>query len=376
MGQELFPGWRPPQIAKYYGFPEGYTGKGQSIGIVSLGGAFQLSDVHRDFEVMGAPVPDVRQVLVDEAAITPEQDKKLTYETQLDIGVIGSLCPEAAITLYRGPNTPVGFANTVARAISEHNSVISISWGSKETDSDKHEALELILKMAASHVDVTICAAVGDGGSSSTRALNGNAIPAEDGLAHVQYPASSPYVLACGGTELWAASNKISERVWNNSKGSGAIKQGGAATGGGVSALFDLPAWQKAAGISIPSVNTGNKGRVVPDVSGFAATGDWEIYEYSDALFLGGTSAVAPLWASLITHVNEARTAEGKPALGFLNDKLYKLAAKGGYFTDITVGNNRPEANYPGYKAQPGFDACTGWGAPIAGKLFKALVDL
>ena len=84
---------------------------------------------------------------------------------------------------------------------------------------------------------------------------------------------------------------------------------------------------------------------------------------------------VAPLWAAFITLVNEARQAAGKSRLGFVNERLYELAPKGGLFNGITIGTNRPSPDYPGYDAKPGFDACTGWGSPIGEKLFAALVE-
>lgn len=158
--------------------------------------------------------------------------------------------------------------------------------------------------------------------------------------------------------------------VWNNTE-----RKSGAA-GGGISVLFERPAWQTDAGVDICCANTGKQGRVTPDVAGLAAGGDWMIFDDFRPEITGGSSAVAPLWAAFIALVNEARAASGKPRLGFVNERLYALAAKGGLFNDIVLGSNRPTPDYPGYDAQPGFDACTGWGTPIGGKLFAALVEV
>jgi len=201
-------------------------------------------------------------------------------------------------------------------------------------------------------------------------ACNGVPIPAPGNVAQVDYPASNPNVLACGGTELVLQNGQHTEWVWNNTNTS---RKGGAG-GGGVSRLFGVPDYQANAGIKIPSVNDGSTGRVVPDVAGLAAAGDWNIFESDQGELIGGTSAVAPLWASLIALINEGRAQQGKAALGFVNDKLYALAAQGGLFNDVVNGNNSIAENYPGYEATAGFDACSGWGTPIGAKIVKALL--
>jgi kumamolisin len=173
---------------------------------------------------------------------------------------------------------------------------------------------------------------------------------------HVDFPASSPYALACGGTRLLAAGNAIeSEVVWNDGT------QGGAG-GGGVSAVFALPAWQQ----NLALVGSNGKSqpllkRGVPDVAGNAdpATGYQVYIDGSDAV-VGGTSAVAPLWAALFARIN---TANGSAA-GFVNPKLYQQQAA---FHDVTQGNN----GY--YAAAPGWDACTGLGSPDGKKLASVL---
>ena len=99
----------------------------------------------------------------------------------------------------------------------------------------------------AAALGVTICAASGDNGSSDG---------VNDGANHVDFPASSPHILACGGTSLLSANGAIkSETVWNDGA------QGGAG-GGGFSNQFPLPAWQASANIKPPS----GGGRGVPDV--------------------------------------------------------------------------------------------------------------
>jgi len=183
---------------------------------------------------------------------------------------------------------------------------------------------------------VSVCCASGDSGSSDGVA---------DGEAHVDFPASSPNVLACGGTNLQSSKGKItSEVAWNDASG---------ATGGGVSETFSLPSYQAKANVPV-SVNPSHfKGRGVPDVSGDAdpATGYQVRVDGRSAVF-GGTSAVAPLWAALIALLNQQH---GSPR-GFWNPSLYTAPA--GSFHDITSGNNGA------YQCGPGWDACTGLGSP------------
>jgi len=196
----------------------------------------------------------------------------------------------------------------------------------------------VILPPAA--MGVTVCIASGDNGSTDG---------VSDGSNHVDFPASSPNVLACGGTTLQAAGGKItSETAWNE------LANNEGATGGGVSDVFPLPSWQS--GANVPSPANPNGGRGVPDVSGDAdpTTGYVTLVDGQSGV-IGGTSAVAPLWAGLIALINQSI---GKP-VGFINPLLYPNASSGGDFNDITSGNNGA------YSAGPGWDACTGLGSPI-----------
>jgi kumamolisin len=203
---------------------------------------------------------------------------------------------------------------------------------------------------SAAAMGVTVCVAAGDDGSTDG---------VTDGLNHVDFPASSPNVLACGGTELIASGNAItSETVWNE------LANNEGATGGGISDVFPLPSWQTGAGVP-PSANSShNVGRGVPDVAGDAdpATGYVTLVDGNPDV-IGGTSAVAPLWAGLIALINQSI---GKP-VGFINPLLYEDASTAADFHDITSGTNGA------YSAGPGWDACTGLGSPIGIQVATAL---
>ena len=201
---------------------------------------------------------------------------------------------------------------------------------------------------AAASLGVTVCCASGD---------NGSADGVSDGKPHVDFPASSPFALGCGGTKLTVSGTSISsEVVWNENASS-------SATGGGVSGFFALPAYQKNA--KVPVAAGANKaGRGVPDVAGDAdPNSGYRVRVDGQSLVIGGTSAVAPLWAGLIALMNQKL---GKP-VGYLNPLLYGSVVGKGAFRDIVSGNNGS------YSAAAGWDPCTGWGSPVGSKLLKAL---
>jgi kumamolisin len=163
-------------------------------------------------------------------------------------------------------------------------------------------------------------------------------------------------VVGCGGTKLALNSSSISsEVVWNELSGN----EG--ATGGGVSEVFAVPAFQSCAGV--PAAPNGFRGRGVPDVAGDAdPSSGYQLVVDGSSTVIGGTSAVAPLWAGLLARINQSL---GKP-VGYLNPLLY-AASGAASFNDITSGNNG------GYSAGAGWDACTGLGSPNGTRLLAAL---
>ncbi|MGH9407586.1 MAG: S53 family peptidase [Terriglobia bacterium] len=348
--------YTPPQVAQLYDFPANVNGKGETIGIIELGGGYAQSDLDSYFSALGiSPAPVVSSASVDGGTNQPTGDPNgPDAEVMLDIEVCGSVAPGAKIVVYFAPNTDAGFLDAINQAAmdKQHNpSVISISWGGAESTwtSQSLQSMNSALQ-AASAVGVTVCIACGDDGSTDG---------VTDGEAHVDFPASSPYALACGGTHLVGSGTAISdEQVWNDLPNNGA-------TGGGISATFGLPSWQSAANVP-PSVNPGNfKGRGLPDVAGDAdpLTG-YQIEVDGSNIVVGGTSAVAPLWAGLIALFNQATA---RP-LGYLNPPLYQqIAPAAGAFHDVTSGNNGS------YQAAPGWDACTGWGSPNGAAMLGVL---
>jgi kumamolisin len=345
-------GFFAPEVARFYEFPDEVDGRGETIALVELGGGFRRSDCTAAFRAMGLPPPDVVVIGVDGASNHPTGDPGgPDGEVALDIQVAGAVAPGARIAVYFAPNTERGFLDAVASAVHDERlspTVLSISWGGPEEAWTRQglAALDAVFQDACA-LGITVCCASGDDGSDDR---------VGDGRAHTDFPASSPHVLACGGTRLVAERGRIVEEVaWN----AGPLR---GATGGGVSAAFRLPPWQEAAGIP-GSANPGHhRGRGVPDVAGDAApaTG-YRVVVDGVARVIGGTSAVAPLWAGLVARCNEAL---GRP-IGWLAPLLYG-GARGGV-RDILAGDNGA------YRAGPGWDACTGLGSPRGRALLACL---
>ena len=343
----------PPQLASLYSFPAGLNGSGQCIGIIELGGGFMPGDIKAYFTSLRLPVPSVKAIRVDGGRNHPTNANSADGEVMLDIEVAAAIAPKAVIAVYFAPNTNQGFLDAVTSAVHDSvnkPSVISISWGSSESNWTAQAMTQLDQAFqAAAAMGVTICCAAGDNGSSDG---------VTDGKAHVDFPASSPFALGCGGTKLVASGQTISsEVVWNANPTS-------SATGGGVSGFFRLPAYQNSAHVPPAFGTAGQTGRGVPDVAGDAdPSSGYQVRVDGQNLVIGGTSAVAPLWAGLIALMNQKL---GHP-VGFLNPLLYGSLAGRGLFNDIVSGNNGS------YSAGPGWDACTGWGSPIGSKLLTAL---
>jgi kumamolisin len=339
----------PPRIAELYDFPRDLDGRGQRIGVIELGGGFRRSKLRSYFEKLGKPMPKFTAVSVDGVRNRPGRDRAADGEVMLDIEVIGAIAPGAEQLVYFAPISDRGFVDAVTTALFDPRgpSVLSISWGQAEDQwtEQARRALDQAFRAAAA-LGVTVCAASGD---------NGWTDGVEGRVAHVDYPASSPHVLACGGTHLEETDDGIAEIVWNHD---------GNSTGGGVSSYYDVPAWQESARVP-PSVNADRSpGRGVPDVAGNADpdTG----YLVGDGVTdhpYGGTSAVAPLWAALVAQLNQRLGSRA----GFLNPLLYERLDRS-VFNDVSKGTNGA------YRARrAAWDACTGHGTPRGRALLDAL---
>lgn len=348
--------YTPVQVAQLYGFPSGASATGQTIGIIELGGGYKPADLTAYFSSINQAPPKVIEVSVDKGKNNPTNANSADGEVMLDIEVAAAVAPGANIVVYFTPNTDQGFIDAIATAIHDTTnkpSVISISWGGPESSwtTQAMSALDQACQSAAA-LGITITVAAGDDGS--TDGLT-------DGANHVDFPASSPHVLACGGTKLVGTGSTISsEVVWNELS----VNEG--ATGGGVSDVFPLPSWQANANVPASTQNGGGRG--VPDVSGDAdpSTG-YVIRVDGQTSVIGGTSAVAPLWAGLIALAN----AQNGTSAGFIQPAIYGSGGSAA-FNDITSGTNYTGTPV-GFTAGPGWDACTGLGSPIGSKVIALI---
>lgn len=340
----------PNQLARLYNFPVNTTGAGQTIAIIELGGGYRTKDLRTYFLGLGVPLPKISAVSIDGGLNTP--GSSADAEVMLDIEVVGAVASGARIVVYFAPNTDQGFHDALSKAAHDtvrKPSIISISWGGPEDQWTPQalQAMDAALQDAAA-MGVTVTVACGDNGSSD--GIN-------DGKLHVDFPAASPYVLACGGTKLLASNSQISrEEVWNE------IASNEGATGGGISRILPKPAYQAQAGVPLQP-ETQFAGRGVPDISGDAdPTTGYFVRVDGQNIVIGGTSAVAPLWAGLIALANQ----QLGHSVGFVNPRLYAIPQS--TFRDITVGNNGA------FSASLGWDPCTGLGSPDGVALVNALL--
>ncbi len=373
------PFWTTAEMERAYEFPEHFDGSGQVIGLIELGGGYDEQDLQAFFRERGLPVPRVTFKSVDGSPNQPASAEaiqqwldvvegrreesscdptlleaaQMTVEVTMDIQLAAALAPGAEIVVYMASATEEGIYKALSLAVHDEQppvDVISMSWGEPESFvSDAHvNAITQVLEDAA-HRGITVCASSGDFGAYDD--------PQNKSLC-VNFPASSPLVLACGGSTVLRCESEIEkEIVWNC--GLHGIP---AATGGGISERFDRPQWQSSD--QVPLSPTGRQGRGVPDV---AASAD---PHNGCAIVVGGkrcssfgTSAVVPLWAALIARCNQSLGARS----GHVNPVLYELArSTQSPFRAIEEGDNGF------YHATAGWSACTGLGSPKG----RQLVDL
>jgi len=370
------------QLAALYDFPAGTDGSGQTIGIVEIGGGFREADLDNYFKQAGVTnPPNVTVATVPGGASNspaPTNKALPDIEVLLDMEVAGSAAPGANFVMFFGKNGSTKQTMLAVQAAvhdaTANPTILSLSWGGEEYDSSLGAGEQGVLEkqyqdnmndlfQTAGTLGMTVCVSSGDHGSACAP-LNDPQIP-WDGHAHVSFPASSPYVLAVGGTHIISVSGTtVPEEAWHPDANDG--------TGGGISRYFPRPTYQEQ-DVSQAAVNPpGGLGRGVPDVSadaaqesGYIVIVDGKSYPGSGPNYppIGGTSASAPLWAALIARLNQAL----KTNLGFVNPLLYQLPSSSSAIHDIIKGNNGD------YKAGPGWDACTGLGTPDGQKLLDAL---
>jgi subtilase family serine protease len=368
-------GYTDNQVADAYQlnglYSAGDEGAGQTIGMYELE-PYLLSDIQGFQSCYGISTdPElVSYVKVDPNA--PSDDSPGSGESEMDIDNAVGLAPKASVIVYLAANSgnaPYDLWSNIISA--DKATVVSTSWLLPE-DEENYQTVqaENTLFMEAAVQGQSIISASGDNGSQG-------GTPGYTGYA-VMDPASQPYVTGVGGTSLTYTPPQTtrSESVWNNGSG---------ASGGGISAFWTMPSYQRALGtISgessyVPCESDSIDCREVPDVSldadpltGYTVYytgngfGPWQIE--------AGTSGAAPTFAALIALAN-ASSQCANVNIGFVNPTLYTDAASdySSDFYDVTSGNNSAGGGYPLFPALSGYDMASGLGTPNGTHLAASL---
>ena len=351
----------PPQIVKAYGIPSS-TGLGVKIGIIGLGGGFYQSDLNSSFTDLRTAglipsttaTPIIKQVLLD-GATGDYASSDASTENTVDIYCVATTVPAADITMYIGVNSFASFKNLIDRAISDGCHIITISWGTNESNIGTF--LESSLANAA-NAKITVCVASGDWGSSFT-GLNS---------LQIYYPTSSPNVISVGGTKLTLGAGDSRSAESDDNRNPNFVAGWGG--GGGLSTLFSLPSWQSGLYYT-PIINsiigspTALTVRGVPDIS--APMNAYAVYLNGTIGGIGGTSLAAPLMAGILARYQQLTGIQRSSAE--YNAIFY---ANPGAFYDITVGTNNTRA-VDGYAGTSGWDCVTGLGPPTGTTLYSPL---
>lgn len=345
--------WTVKELCAAYEWPmPNDVAGGGRIALIHLAGGWLQTDINQFFAAQGlpglAPTPTDRSLDSDATNSKLQTPNEADAEVALDIQLASAAYAvatnkPATIVVYRTTDLTTG----LVAATADNCDVCCITWGADEQTWGR-AAADAFNAAAKAAVDsgMIIVAASGDNNSS-----DGGPTP-----SNVDFPASSPYVIGCGGTSLGkppkgAAAEKAAalkkalreEKVWNDEPGD----PDGDGTGGGVSEFFAIPDWQ------LGTLQAAR--RIVPDVAAHAdpASG-YRIVVGGQDHIVGGTSAAAALYAGLFAAFG--------PKRGFILPDLYKNPV---CFNDITDGNNGM------FRALVGPDACTGLGSPKA----KLLAD-
>jgi kumamolisin len=354
-------GLDPRRVAEFYNFPPDVDGTGQTIALIELGGGFNFSDIETYCDRLKIRKPRIRVVEIDGQKNAPVSKDVLkdflrrmrggkpqasdaitmnTIEATMDVQIAASIANGADIVVYFAPATTAGKYKAWSEALHDtrhRTTVISCSWSAHEDSptlsADSIEAMEGLFQRAVRQ-GVTVCCSSGDDGDN------------------VHYPASSPWVLACGGTHLHREGSRLHESYWKEP-----LFDFVCSSSGGASGIFKLPHWQKDFEIEKAA---GHAGRGVPDVAAKAdIRGGYRVIVGGQTFSMGGTSAATPLWAGLVARLNQKLGVQ----LGYVNPMLYLPE-----MLDATVA-----ISAKGSKSRQRWRVGTGLGSPRGDLLVSAL---
>ncbi|KQS10001.1 hypothetical protein ASG04_05295 [Curtobacterium sp. Leaf183] len=342
-------GYAPADLARAYGSSSAATaGAGTTVATVQFSG-WDRNDLVAYAAAVGRAVPAVDQIAIDGADVHRFDGAGGETEVALDQQALLATAPAARQRVYVAPNSFQGIYDSYSRIADDVQragiTAVSVSWGSCEslTSAGARAAIDDALDRIVA-AGATVFAASGDDGADCPTGPS-------SAVRSVTYPASSPAVVAVGGTSLTTTASSTTESAWGNDLG---------ASGGGTSAAYARPAWQTGVGVS-------GRQRLVPDIASTAdpAKGPG-IYLGSAHGFVygGGTSLAAPVVAGQLAA---ALGAQGCTAgVGDLHQTIY---ANPGAFRDVTTGTSGL------YRAARGHDRATGLGTPrwsVLGALLPA----
>jgi len=364
-------------VTGLYKFPTN-SADGQTIAIFSAAlDGYLLSDLQTYF---ASPTPPI---LPDITVDGWGNDNCADLETTQDICIAASAAPGAKIQVYFTTSDQIGWVDLITRVVhpdpgdpicSVLSSSFYVAGGDDAAGLSKFGVtISWLNAVTAAFQDaalqgVTVCIASGDTGADCR---------VGDGYQHVLYPASDPWVLACGGTTIGnITGGTFDEWVWNDIW---TLNDAPGATGGGVSAFFPQPSYQSSANVPASLRSGGGTGRGVPDVAANSSPNSGYPITVGGVPAVGnGTSVAAPLYAGLIAVINAALGYN----VGFLNPTLYALGET--VCRDVNPLEMNPAYGFggptnnnfngvTGYPAGPGWDACTGWGSIVGTALLTAL---
>jgi uncharacterized repeat protein (TIGR03803 family) len=344
------------------------TGAGQMVGLLEFD-AFYMNDIRTYESMAGLPNVPIQVVLLDGFnGIPVTTDVGNIVEASLDVEMAISMAPGLSnvVVFEAGPNA---IWNDILNAMAQNPQIkqFSSSLGPYQSVTSDN----IFQQMAAQ--GQSFFESSGDGDSWANNVV----LPiAAAGI--LDYPGDDPYLTSVGGTSLTmngSGASYASERVWNDGNSppgwEGSVYVG---SGGGISASYPIPSWQK--GLDMSANRGSTTKRNFPDVAMAADLSFVIVADGSVQTGWGGTSFSAPLWAAFTALVNQEAAAHGQPAVGFLNPALYAIGQSTDYakcFHDITVGNNATPTSGGLFPAVPGYDLCTGWGSPNGSNLIYAL---
>lgn len=344
------------ELGEYYRFPREYDGAGETVALLHFGQGITPEQIDYHFRATDSRSPEF---LPPRLVFGGSNQTGGVGEPLLDSAIAGGLAPGARfLNCFSSASTAGvihGFAETIHDR-AHRPSVLSVSWGAVEaTGTPQFYAAVNDQLRSAALLGITVCCSTGDYGSQAGQPEG----------RHVEFPASSPYVLACGGSEIRGEGTDRTEVVWRG--------EAGLATGGGVSRLLPGSRWhahrtcrvlaRRSSKQGAPVLaRSGSRRRVLPDVCAHAGGFDVYLRGLDEPVTISGTSCVAPLWAALVARLNQGL---GK-RVGYLNPLLYRGGCRK-LFVDVIEGDNGD------FFARQGWDACTGLGSPNGEELLRFL---